>query len=251
MTKAKNFAEDLPTELMGDEDTPTALTHRTSGALLNPNAGFELDIEGARPPYLTIVHGVGEAAETFNPGDLILQKEYLVCPKGKNLEVIILNIVQYYKQRVSSEDWSAGVRPKTFATKEEAREAGFSVEWGLDGSGPDVSPAMDLTLLIRKPDDVVCGLFGIDIGDGEEYAIAKLSSDKTAYRYLINDIGLIIKTKLARTGVFSAVWNLYTEMSKPSKRGNRTQVIRAKFVEMLEDDVIQSITSVMGTPSNG
>lgn len=252
MAKKPNFAEEVPAELLDNEETQpvTALTHQTSTALINPNAALDLDLEGARPPYLTLVHGVGEAAENFNPGDLILQKEYLVCPKGKSVDIIILNLDQYFKQRVSNDDWQAGIRPQTFKTKADAKAAGLRTDWE-NGMGPDVSPAMDLNVLIRKPDDVVCGLFGINIGDEHEYAIARLSSDKTAYKYLFNDIALIIKTKLSSTGIFGGVWQFYTELSKANTRGNRTQVIRAKFKEMLSHDVIEGIKSAIGTPSNG
>jgi hypothetical protein len=254
MAKKQNFAEEVPEELNDEFNTEeyetTALAQRGSGALINPNAADDLDMEGVRPPYLTLVHGVGEAAETFNPGDLVLQKEYLVCPKGEKLDVIILNIEQFFKQRISNEDWQAGVRPEIFPTKAAAQAAGLQTEWDND-VGPDVSPAMDLVLLIRKPEDVVCGLFGIDIGDGQEYAIAKMSSDKTAYRYLFGDIGLIVKTKLKRSGIFSGEWEFYTELSKPSKTGNRTQVVRARFKQMLNTEVVDGIMSAMGAPANG
>lgn len=251
MAKKQNFAEEVPAELVGNEEQEFhAPAPTTSSALINPNAAMDLDLEGARPPYLSLVHGVGEAAENFNPGDLILQKEYLVCPKGKTLDIVILNLEQFYKQRVSNDQWQAGVRPQTFKTKADAEAAGMQTNW-VNGVGPDVSPAMDLVVLIRKPEDVVCGLFGIDIGDGHEYAIARMSSDKTAYKYLFGDIGLIIKTKLAKTGIFSGVWEFYTELSKANSRGNRTQIIRAKFKELLPEDVVASIISAIGTPSNG
>jgi hypothetical protein len=251
MAKKQNFAEEVPAELFDEEVTqPTALTHRTSNALVDLSASLDFNLEGARPPYLALVHGVGEAAANFNPGDLVLHKEYLVCPKGKKLDIVILKIEQYLKQRVSNDDWQAGVRPSTFATKADAQAAGLRTDWE-NGMGPDVSPAMDMNILIRKPADVVCGLFGIDIGDDHEYAIARLSSDKTAYKYLFNDIALIIKTKLAKTGIFSASWEFYTELSKPNTKGNRTQVIRAKFKEMLEPSVTENIVNALGAPSNG
>lgn len=253
MAKKPTFVDEVPEELGGDEPEGSSLpTVRilNDGSLINANAAEALDITGVRIPYLTITHGVGAAAANFNPGDLVLAKEHLVCPKGKDLTVIIVNILQYYKQRVSNDDWNAGVRPTTFASLEEARAAGMQTEW-VNGVGPDVSPAMDMTLLVRKPDGVVSGLFGIDIGDGEEYAICRFSSDKTAYSYAFNDIALIAKMKLAKSGLYSASWKMTTELSKPSKKGNRTQIARFAFSEMLDPDVIAGIQSAVGAPSNG
>jgi hypothetical protein len=264
MAKAKNFMEEVPADLADDETTQysdeTAVARRESGALLNPNVD-NINLEGVRPPYLTVTHGVGEAAEHFNPGDLVLAKENLVCPKGKTIDVIILNQVQYAKQRVSNDDWSAGIRPQTFFGEpgsrrqleeafEKARAAGFSTAW-VGNAGPDVSPALDLTLLLRKPDDLVCGLFGIDIGDGNEYAICKFTADKGAYNVLLNDYAMIAKTKLKASGLFSALWELRTELGKPSKKGNRVQTARLKFKEMLPADTVQGITAALQAPSNG
>jgi len=254
MPKKKNFAEEIPDELNSEEtfevETNLPAKRTTSTALINPNAALEFNLEGVRPPYLTLVHGTSQSASTFNAGDLVLAKENLVCPRGKTIDVVILNIRQYQRQRVNNEDWKAGVRPAEFDTVKQAKEAGFQTEW-VNGVGPEVSPAMDLVLLLRKPKDIVCGLFGIDIGDGNEYAICQMTADKTGYTYLLQDIGLVIKTKLRNTGLFSAVWTASTEMSKPNKKGNRTQVIRFKFKEMLDPKIVQAIDSVIGTPSNG
>jgi len=253
MAKAKNFMEEVPADLVDEEtiqdSTETAVARRESGALLNPNVD-NINLEGVRPPYLTVTHGVGEAAEHFNPGDLVLAKENLVCAKGKTIDVIILNVEQYLKQRVSNDDWNAGIRPQTFADKAEAAAAGLQTEW-INNVGPDVSPAMDLTLLLRKPADLVCGLFGIDIGDGNEYAICKLTADKSGYNPLLNDFAMIAKTKLKASGLFSALWELRTELGKPSKKGNRVQTVRLRFKEMLAPDTVQGILAALQAPSNG
>lgn len=245
------FAEDLPEDLGGASSSGYMPAMRQGNMLANPSDVTALDMTGVRPPYLTVTHGVGEGAAHFNPGDLVLAKENLVCPKGQKLEVIILKVDQYYKQRLTNEEWSSGMRPQTFKTKEDAVAAGLRMDW--EGNlGPEASMAMDIGILIRKPTDVVCGLFGINIGDGHEYALAILSSDKTAYSYAINDIGNILRFKLAETGAFSALWEINTELSRPSKKtGNRAQVVRLKFKEMLPEAIVQNIVQALGAPSNG
>lgn len=249
--KKTNFAEEVPSELVNPEattETQALTAPPSSTALVNPNAVDDLDVGDVPPPYMQLVHGVGEAAELFNPGDLILAKEHLICPKGQKIETIILNISQYYKERVSNDAWMAGERPRIFKTLEEAEDVGLRTAWE-NNIGPDVSRAMNLTLMLRKPEGMNSGMFGIDIGDGHSYALAMFTSDKTAYQYLIKDIGLIIKTKLKRSGVYSGLWDFYTELSKPNSRGNRTQVVRASFKDMLEETTIHNILEAINAPT--
>lgn len=249
MPKKINFVEEAPEELTQEQESYVPAT-QSSFSLINPKAAIDLDIGEARPPFLKLIHGTTKNAGAFNPGDLVLQNEYLVCPKGKSIDVVILNIDQGLRERVSDDDFNSGTRPRMFKNVAAAKAAGLSTEW-VNGVGPDASPAMDMIVLLRKPEHVVCGLFGIDIGDKHEYAIARMMSDKTAYKYMINDIGLIIKTKLAKSGMYSGVWQFYTEMSKPNMNKRQVQVIRAKFKEMLSPEVIRGIESVIGTPANG
>lgn len=248
--EATTFAEPLP-EGLGGEGSSYVPAMRQGNMLAASDDALPIDMTGVRPPYLTITHGVGGGAEKFNPGDLVLAKENLVCPKGSALEVVILKVDQYLKQRLTNDEWNAGIRPQTFKTKEDAKAAGFRTEWE-NNVGPDVSPAMDIGLLIRKPTDVVCALFGIDSIDDHAYALAILSLDKTAYSYAINDIANILRFRLAKTGAHSALWELNTELSRPAKRtNNRTQIVRFKFRDMLPDDTVRNIEGALGAPSNG
>lgn len=216
-----------------------------SGALMQEGP-IDIDLSTLRPPYMQIAYGVGKLAENFNPGDLVLAREYCLASRGDKpgLEVIILNLTQFQKEYLSREAFTAGERPRVFATKQEASAAGLQTEW-IAGRGPEVSPACEMTLLIRKPDDVSCDIFALNM-DGGEWAIARCGLDKTAYAVFMKDAGITLKYKL-KDGIYGAKWNFWTEMSQPSRSGNTTPVIRAQVKEFLpKEEHPKLIECVMG-----
>ena len=246
------FADERPDERLPDEVSPPSgqlVPASSSHALMDANCAENLNLAGLRLPYLSITHGVGDAAATFNPGDLVLAKENLVCPKGKTIEAIILNLDQYFRQYLTPEEYKSGASQASFKTLDDAAAAGFRTQWETVGGcrvGPDVRPALDLTLLLRKPEGLVCSMFCIEIGDGHEYAMCKFTADKTCHDYVINDIGLILRTKLRKTGSYSGLWTLRTEFSRPAKNtGNRVQIARFGFKEMLSPDVVKGIVMAL------
>lgn len=261
---AIDLMEGVPEELRGDpENTESAGSGGTylpvarTGMALDAPAP-DLNMDGVKPPYLSLVHGTSkELIERFNAGDLVLSKETCVCPKGQKLSAIMLFIDQYQKERVSQAQWEEGLRPRIFKNKDEAKAQGLQTEW-IGDTGPDVSPAMDIILLVKRNEGVNPGPFGIDIGVDEggkptEWALCMLPVDKTAYRVLINDIANIVRFKLKKSGLYSALWELNTELAPPSRKStNRPMIIRAKFKAMLDASVVENIrNSVVSVPSSG
>lgn len=225
-----------------------------AGMALEQPGPSALDMTGIRPPYLSLVHGTSkDLLEKFNQGDLVLSKDFAAARKGEAMPAIILGIDQFWKERVTQDQWNDGRRPRIFRNKEEAREAGLRVDWEGD-IGPDAGPAMDVLLLIRKPKDRECGLYGVDIGimDGgnpTEWAICLMSFDKTGYRVMANDTFNTIRFKLGKSGTYSALWEFRTELGAPAKKtGNRPFVVRAKFTGMLDPMVVANIRNVMSVP---
>ncbi len=251
-----DLTEPLPAGLGGADDRQSYVPATRQGMGLAEPGDVVLDMDGVRPPFLTLVHGTSkELIERFNAGDLVLKKEYCVCPKGGRVQAILLAIDQYKKQRLTQEQWAAGETPRTFKTNQEAKEAGFRTEWEGD-VGPEVGPAMDIVLLLRRNEGVSDALFGVDIGieDGgkqTDWGFALLSLDKTGYKAFINDVGITVNNKLKRTGLYSGLWELSTELGAAGKKSaNRPFVIRARFKGVLDPIVVDNIKSVMSVPAS-
>jgi hypothetical protein len=184
-----DLTEALPEDLGGTEQEESSNyvpATRQGMGMMAPGDAVVLDMDGVRPPFLTLVHGTSQKlVERFNAGDLVLKGDHLVCAKGSKMQCIILAIDQYQKERLSSDAWGEGKRPRTFKTKEEAAAAGLCVTWDdKTGRKPEVSPAMDLILLIRRGEGINDALFGVDLGiedNGKptEFGFCLLSVDKT------------------------------------------------------------------------
>ena len=248
-----------PADLPGDEpgETKNYLPAVRQGmGLMPPGEPIVLDMDGVRPPFLSLVHGTSkELIEKYNAGDLVLKKEHLVCKKGDKMQCIILAIDQYQKERISQEDWAEGKRPRTFKTKQEAADAGLCVVWDdKKGLKPEVSPAMDLVMLIRRNEGISDALFGVDLGIEDagkptDWAFALMSLDKTAAKSMLNDIALTVNNKLKRTGLYSGLWELNAELAPESKySSNRPFIVKARFRGMLDAAVIENIKGAMSVP---
>lgn len=247
---------DLPGDDAGETQNYLPSVRQGMGVAL-PDDGELMDLEGVRPPFLTLVHGTSkELIERFNAGDLVLKKEHCVCKKGDRLQAVFLARDQYQKERISQDDWGEGRRPRTFKTKEAAAAAGLCVVWDdAKGLKPEVGPAMDLVMLIRRNEGVSDALFGVDLGieDGgkpTEWGFCLLSLDKTAYKVFINDIGLTVNNKLkAAGGLYTGLWDLSAELAPASpKSSNRPFVIRARFKGLLDPVVVGNIKNAMSVP---
>ena len=247
---------DLPGDDAGETKNYLPAVRQGMGVALPSDAEL-MDLEGVRPPFLTLVHGTSkELVEKFNAGDLVLKKEHCVCPKGQRLQAILLAKDQYQKERIEQADWAEGRRPRTFKTKEAAAAAGLCVVWDdAKGLKPQVGPAMDLVMLIRRNEGVSEALFGVDLGIEEggkptEWGFCLLSLDKTAYKVFMNDVGQTVNNKLHKAGgLYTGLWDLSAELAPASpKSANRPFVIRARFKGMLDPRVVENIKNAMSVP---
>ena len=218
--------------------------------LANPGE-VVLPMDGVRPPFLQLAHATSTSLDMnrFNAGDLVLNKDFLACPKGQKLDVVILNLRRYFKEYLSQDQKDEGMRERQFATEKEAEAAGLNMKWGPQGSGikPQASVAFDMILLIRKPDGVESGLYGVDIGiEGPggkptEWAICRASFDKVNGNLMKNDLTLTVNTKLRSTGVWAAMWEFSTAVHDSPNSKFKPFVVRAKFKHMLDERVREKV----------
>jgi len=241
--------QDVESDIAGTSSTAAVATRSTQALALGEVSG-----EGAdeiKLPWLTIVHGTSKiVAQGFNPGDIVLDKSQLLVTKGNPLEIIILKAATYWKEWVSGEAYKAGVQATVYRTMEEVKANGGTVAW--DNTNPDkgVPPshslAVTLSLLVRRPKDVICAMFGQDIlGDGFDYAPAQIGFDKTAYKDTMPAINSASMFALARNGLPSGVWALST-MHKQRKDGTMGIVPVLKLVGNLTPDALAKVKAMLG-----
>lgn len=205
-------------------------------------------LDSQQLPRLQIAYGVGKLATNFRPGDLVLAKENLLVHKGEPLNVIILMVSKYYKEYLTPEAYKAQMQPRVFKTKAEVLAAGETTEWGprdpLTGraaSKPTFNGAMDLKMMIQKPKDVVCGLFGTPIG-GEEYSPAIWSVDKVAYKRVDPVVSNSARFALRTRGIYSAIFQIC--MAIEAVNGNPTPVPQIKLLSHLPDEAVAEIKAL-------
>ncbi|HUS59449.1 MAG TPA: hypothetical protein VM141_12430 [Planctomycetota bacterium] len=225
---------------VADDEAVAARQDLTLGAVTG-----DASAAGLRLPRLQIAYGVGKLAKEYTPGDLVLGGDNLLVHKKTPLHIIILHVDSYWKEYVSNDLFQSGVRPRVFQSLDQVRKAGGRTEWA-NGQGPDFSPAMDLKMLIQQPEGVICGLFGIAVGD-KQYAPAVWSVDKTAYRRIAPLILTCAKFTLAVRGVHSALFELSTDIEDVG--GNNTPVPSIKMTRHLKDEEVAEIAA-MFTPTH-
>lgn len=232
-------------EVMDEADpaASAALTTRTPFAL-GAMVG-DVSAQDIQYPRLQIAYGVGGLAErSFNPGDVVLDKEHLLVRKDEGLGIIVVATSVYWKEYVSSEQWNAGVKPRVYPTEEAVLAVGGTTQWVPGQPPPTFSRAMDMRLLIEKPKDCACSLFALDLA-GQSYAPAQWSVDKTAYRKsaqpIVNALGLALKTR----GLLAGRWELRTTMERVS--GKPTIVPQMRLIGFNSDTTIAAIRELLGS----
>lgn len=184
-----------------ESDTPTAAPDQAELDNLNGNTGREVAhrpvMDGSlacagggagitiRPSYMSIAYGVGKlAAKGFSNSALVIDGEHEVSRAGQPLTVIIAGARKYFKQWMGKADFAAKVRAREYDSEADALKAGEVVSWGPKGSNapkPTVSPAFDLTLLIKRPDGCQCPAFVLKLGD-YWYAPVRFTADKALFK---------------------------------------------------------------------
>ena len=175
---------------------------------------------GIELPRLQIAYGVGRLSDNFNPGDLVLGDDNFLVKKGEPLEIVILTLEQFWKEYLSNDMYQAGLIPRVFQHEEEVLAAGGTTRFVQDQK-PSFSKAVTLRLLIKKPEDLECGMFGLELPDGGVYAPAVITLDKAAYRKA--GAGLISTCALALQGNLLA--GRFAISTRSEKLGNNMTVV--------------------------
>lgn len=229
----------IENEMNEDTAQSTALAAPSNMAL--GSMGGERDMSDLKFPRLQIAYGVGSLSENFSNGDLVLDKEHCLASKKNSIKVIILNTLTYWKEYT---EYGTGQMPRVFLKKSDVLAAGGSTDWGPNKEPPTFKKAMDMKLLIEKPEGIVCGLFGITL-DGKQYAPATWSVDKTAYTRVNDKVAPVAQFALSQQGLLGGNWLLSTDTEK-SKRGNIVVIPVIKFAGLNSPALIADIRRTFG-----
>ena len=234
-----NMDADVAQQVMGDDDESTVLP----SGMQSFGGVSGCDNSDIKLPWLQIAYGVGKLATNFTPGDLVLGGDTLLAKKCEPLHCIILGTVKYYKEYLTGEQYNNRVQARLFKSEEEVRAAGGRLEWGPKGSNikPDFAPALAITMLVRKPKDLVSGLFGLDLPDGHVYAPALFNADKGTYKRVAPYIALCERFSLRKKGLMSGVFELKTTIETNAKTGRVGPALNIRVVENNSDATLFNI----------
>lgn len=160
-------------------------------------------------PKINIVQRTGELCETFQPGEIVLNKSIVIGGPGKALCVIPLKFKKQYQESLPYDDPREA---RIFDTAREVIEAGGKTEYDKPGSGY-FGPIGRILFLVEKPADLpehldayfpyVCG--------GKSYVIAGFTAAKTGY----TAVGMpLAQQKSAKGSIRGTVWELTDFLKK-------------------------------------
>jgi hypothetical protein len=211
----------------------------TSAVALGEFSGDTDDIQ-IRLPFLQVASGQGKL-DGFVKGSLILGSENLIAGPGERVLITLLGVQPFFKEYLSGDAWDADATPRTFLTKAEVIANGGTVEW-VNGAPPSFKRAGVIRALVRQPDKVVCGLFGVPIGDAK-YAPVQWGVDKSAAQTVLPIIKRDTSFALKERGMLSGIFELWTSVMKFSN-GHSTYVPNLKLVGFHTDAEIAEIKSL-------
>lgn len=241
-------ADEVAAEVMGDDnaqgDTTAVAVHtKPAASLAMGEVSGEITAEDIGMPKLAIAYGVGKLSEKFNPGDVILSDDSRLVGKGEPLNFVVVGLHQYWKEYLSNELYQSGARPRTFETEAEVWKAGGTTAWVGDDK-PSFSKAMDLKLLVERPKDLICGLFGIELG-GKVFAPAIWYLDKSGYKRVSKVVLGAASFSLKTRGITSGIFELKTANVKVN--GNNIIVPEVRLVGHNTDEFLAEMRKLLAS----
>lgn len=203
--------------------------------------------QGLRLPRLQIAYGVGNLAKVFSPGDLVYGGDNLLAHKMEPIQMVIFKAMEYWREYMDSTMYDAGLRPRNFLTEAEVLKAGGITRWSNapDAPKPTFSEAMDLSVMIKKPQNLVCGLFGIEL-EGAEYGVAVWTVDKSTYKRVAPYVKMCRQFSLRKRGLLSGLFSLHTSIE--TVKGRVGPVPNLKLIGHNSDNFIRAVSAMLGVP---
>ena len=171
-----------------------------------------------KPPTLQIAHGVGNLAKlgTFVPGSLVLGGDVMVAKPREVVGLIVWKFRPYYKEYLTKDQATAGVRPREFDNAEAAHAAGLTTTFDpATGKPPQAAKAMEWRALVEKPVDLACDQYFCINAIGKKWAPVTMYVDKGSYRNIEQRFLFAVLYTTGKRGIHTAQWGLSTTMISP------------------------------------
>ena len=220
-----------------DENTDVQRVNMAQGMVLGGIDGDTEDIQD-RHPYLKIHSGMGPHGEDFKKGSLIIGGDSLIAEAGKPVRITFLSARFYWKEHSNDKYDPKRLYDICASAKEVEAKGGTTKRFANDGR-VEYRRAVAALALIEKPEGLISGYFGIELG-GKFYAPVTWFTDKTAAEYIAPALLNELKWSLSRRGLFSGVFEMRTEL-KTFGTGNTTYIPKLKLVDYHNDEVIKEI----------
>lgn len=215
---------------------PTATTTAISPAapLMGSVVG-DIDASDITIPRLNLVQGVGNLAELFTPGQIVLNQETVLSNGSTPVEITVLSA---RKQFIENLGFDEDARPKVFDTLDEVHAAGGTINW-IGDTRPTYVPVLHANIIVKAPAGVE-GAFPLSY-DGEDYALAVWSLRGVAYGKAGKNILTAAKFGL-RDGLFNGKWMLTTKREKINRNSVFVPVLRN--IGRHDADFVKFVTSI-------
>ncbi len=187
-------------------------------------------------PRLSLVQKSGNLADNpeFQPGCYVFNKEIVVGDGKEPFAVTALSARKYYMEELPFDEEAM---PQIFDRLEDARKAGFTLEW--DTEEPRVKECADLVVLLPVPKEYATFEYG-----GQGYARALWTLVSSAYNSAARPIATAAMCGHLRGGLHLGGWELTSDLRKNQRNSWYVPVVRAQglhapeFIQFLEEEVL-------------
>jgi len=191
------------------------------GFVDDSDASGEITAEDIKFPRLAVVHKIGELSELFpgQSGAFVLNKDGILCPPGKSLEVTAVFAKKYYEEDVG---FDSGTFGKRVSSAQEVLNNGGSL---MRGDEHYYAPVADILFLVKQPETVdpaFEGMFFYDVA-GAPHLLAAFTARSTAY----NGVAVPIWTlKQQRGSIRASQWKLSTFLNSYNNKSWHKPILR-------------------------
>jgi len=206
------------------EDTPMEVATVGTGAMSFGSMEGEEAAE-IKLPYVVVTYGTSKhIADGFAIGDMVLDRSTLIAHAKEPMRFIVIHANVYWKEWFTPEEREIAQMEnryeRRFHSREEVEAAGGTCPlpgggWP-DGARPTFSQAMDIDILIEKPEGLVSGAFGVEVGD-KSYAPARWIVDKMMYKNVGPVIAGAKRMALRNRGLSSGVFESVIKIMQAKK----------------------------------
>lgn len=154
-------------------------------APIRPGGGFgELSRDDYETPYLQITQKTSDAAQIHGAGAILLNDTKI----GDEKSALNLIVLDAHKSYIENLDYGSEEPPRVFATLEEVRKAGGTLQW-IGDVKPSFVPQANLIVAIEGQDDIT---FEYPVGD-KRYALAAWRLRKQAYEWAAKTVWTVAR----------------------------------------------------------